>query len=47
MGMGISESCQASSTRVSLYAFIDNWNDHPVPFTWTKEDGSLQRCASC
>jgi len=27
----------------TIGAFIDHWNDHPVPFTWTKDADEILR----
>jgi hypothetical protein len=25
----------------AIDAFIDNWNDHPIPFAWTKDAATI------
>lgn len=25
----------------AIGAFIDHWNDHPIPFTWTKNSDEI------
>jgi hypothetical protein len=27
----------------TIGAFTDHWNDHPVPFTWTKDADEILR----
>jgi hypothetical protein len=30
-------STSAEQLTAAIGAYIDNWNDHPVPFTWTRD----------